>query len=215
MERRLVCVCGPEGMGKSVVATAVAHYLALRKRFPSGVFFAHLRGKSSIDSVRQGLFKAVFGSEALNALGRRRKPSSRPAPDSTRAYFSSSESESSEEGPEETVVDGELIAGGDGNPVAPPALDPSESPTRLATGASRKLSPRGMERMLRTQLSECKCLIVLDDVDDVVHMDWMRKVLLKILRDDKNVHLLLTCRDVPTGMSTSCLTVAYCCCTFC
>jgi hypothetical protein len=42
LERRLVCVCGPEGIGKSVVVVAVAHYLSLRKRFPSGVYFAHL-----------------------------------------------------------------------------------------------------------------------------------------------------------------------------
>lgn len=42
LDRRLVCVCGPEGIGKSVVAGAVSQFLALRRRFPAGVYFAHL-----------------------------------------------------------------------------------------------------------------------------------------------------------------------------
>ena len=41
--RRLVSITGTEGIGKTAVATAVAHYLAVRQRFPGGVYFVHLK----------------------------------------------------------------------------------------------------------------------------------------------------------------------------
>ncbi len=43
LSRRLVSITGPEGIGKTTVATAVAHYLAVRQRFPGGVYFVHLK----------------------------------------------------------------------------------------------------------------------------------------------------------------------------
>jgi hypothetical protein len=43
LSRRLVSITGPDGMGKTAVATAVAHYLAVRQRFTGGVYFVHLQ----------------------------------------------------------------------------------------------------------------------------------------------------------------------------
>ncbi len=43
LSRRLVSITGPEGIGKTAVGTAVAHYLALRQRFSGGVYFVHLK----------------------------------------------------------------------------------------------------------------------------------------------------------------------------
>jgi hypothetical protein len=160
--------------------------------------------KTNIDGVRHALFKAVFGSEAVKALARRKKVGNNDSSRARSAVWSSSESQSSEEDEDEDpgqTIDGKPtpeasddVAGGDGNPAG--------TTTRRSRSATRKLSPRGMERMLRSQLSDSRCLLVLDDCDRVIMLDWMKKLLGKILRDDKGVHVLMSCRDVPTGLST-------------
>ena len=52
LERRLVSITGPDGIGKTAVATAVAHYLAVRQRFSGGVYFAHLKVTNRVPSTR-------------------------------------------------------------------------------------------------------------------------------------------------------------------
>lgn len=157
----------------------------------------HSQNKRTRDSVRSALFKAVFGPEAYNVLARRKKVgggAGDPVDTTTTAGDDSSDS-----------VSGSDDDGLDANPPH-------------ARGHGRRLSCRGMERVLRAQLSSCRCLLVLDGCDDAMGSEWMARLLSKLLRDDKGVHVLFTCREDPTatiGLSTSCpasLVAAWGCC---
>lgn len=143
-----------------------------------------------------------------------------PVPGPDQKHWASSDSESSDAELDENggIPDTVTAVGPEYSGFGPEDVNPGgveESKPTYATTAggygqfvgkkARKLSGRGMERMLRAQLAETRALLVLDGCDDVIGTDWMRTLLTKVLRDDKGVHILITCRDPPAGMSEYCL----------
>ena len=83
MNCRLSTICGARDLGKSAVAVAVSHYLAVRRHFPNGIVYVKVHSKTTVDQVQSVMVRALWTSipeHTLHTSAASTPSSTHPAP---------------------------------------------------------------------------------------------------------------------------------------
>lgn len=166
LQRRLVTLTGPAEIGKTAIAVAVAHYVAVRQHFPGGVYFVKLKGHRRAEAVRGTIVRSLAGG----GFGRH-----------TMRYGAG------------VAAGGDDARGGlrsDDDDTGDGAARRHE----VGTIVSDPYASFEAQSQLFRQLQRRRALLILDHCDEAMEDHGLKYFLGQLLDDTKAVKIVVTCR---------------------